>query len=235
MSPVLPDEPERAFAEKPNCYVPFVEAIDPNSYGISSCACPEAPDAPFFFSTLPMNQGEVSPPIPRGGGSMEFWARIGACFEEGRFGAPAHTACQWRYQFTEVAKQRPAYTKAGSDAWATKDGGASGYAYNSIEDCNITGANFGSGDHKAGFTYPTTVAIRDENGLEIGKLAFGHVNPCPAGAIVKVEPLTFQDIDYVGDPPTPTTTEYWFQYENSIEICIICKSDHPSNYSTVTS
>jgi hypothetical protein len=62
---------------------------------------------------------------------------------------------------------------------------------------------------------------------------FGRMHPCPNYVPVRMIEVTFQDKNWVGNGVHPVTTEYWFCYENSIEMSInprldICVDITPS-------
>ena len=128
--------------------------------------------------------------------------------------------CQWEYNFNEVEKIRKKYTKSGAAAWREKSGGRSGVAYNSIEDINMTVPNgrIGSGELKD--SPWQNHRINDLTGVKIADVNFGTINPVPDQSVVKMEAVTFVDIDGPGTSDN-LVTEYWFSYENSIEMCIV--------------
>jgi len=106
-----------------------------------------------------------------------FWAELGSASDLGND--------RWSYAFTEVE-----HTGAGYDGWATKTGGRSGTAYNTIEDMN-DGAGV------------------EGNGVDLGTLDTPTYLPAASGAIVWMHELKH-------DTGSTPRIEYWFQYENEV-------------------
>ena len=117
----------------------------------------------------------IGPKPPEPGG---FWAKL--------TGSSADGTNRWSYSFVEVYK-----ATAGYGGWATKSGGKSGTALNTIEDGNSGSGTLGNG-----------VAV---SSLDTGDYTF-TLQPVPDDVIVWV-----REVDQGG------TTEYWFQYENGID------------------
>jgi len=115
----------------------------------------------------------AKPPEPEG-----FWAQL--------TGSSADGTNRWSYSFTEVYK-----AIAGYGGWATKSGGRSGTARNSIEDGNSGSGTLGNG-----------VAV---SSLDTDDYTF-TLQPAPDDVIVWV-----REVDQGG------TTEYWFRYENGVD------------------
>ena len=113
------------------------------------------------------------PPAPEG-----FWAQL--------TGSSADGTNRWSYSFVEVYK-----ATAGYGGWATKSGGKSGTARNTIEDGNSGSGTLGNG-----------VAV---SSLDTDDYTF-TLRPIPDDRVVWVE-----EVDQGG------ATEYWFQYENGID------------------
>ena len=113
------------------------------------------------------------PPAPEG-----FWAQL--------TGSSADGTNRWSYSFVEVYK-----ATAGYGGWATKSGGKSGTARNTIEDGNSGSGTLGNG-----------VAV---SSLDTDDYTF-TLQPVPDDRIVWIE-----EVDQGG------TAEYWFQYENGVD------------------
>jgi len=117
----------------------------------------------------------IGPKLPAPEG---FWAQL--------TGSSADGTNRWSYSFVEVYK-----ATAGYGGWATKSGGKSGTARNTIEDGNSASGTLGNG-----------VAV---SSLDTDDYTF-TLQPVPDDRVVWIE-----EVDQGG------TAEYWFQYENGVD------------------